>query len=94
MAVGVVMDFKGATLDQYDQVLKKMNLTPGGHGPPGALFHWATKTGDGIRVTDVWETKAQFEKFSEDQIGPFAAEAGFPAPPTVTVSEVHNYFTA
>jgi len=33
MPVAVVMDFEGATLDQYDQVLEKMGLTPGGPGP-------------------------------------------------------------
>ena len=39
MAVSIVMDFGGATLEQYDQVIEKMHLTPGGQGPPGALFH-------------------------------------------------------
>ena len=29
MAVGVVLNFEGATLDQYDQVIKLMGLTPG-----------------------------------------------------------------
>ena len=33
MAVAVEMNFKGATLDQYDQVLQKMGLTPGGATP-------------------------------------------------------------
>jgi hypothetical protein len=56
MAVAVVMDFEGATLDQYDQVVASMGLTPGGAGPPGALFHWITETDGGVRVTDVWET--------------------------------------
>ena len=51
MAVAVVMDFNGATLEQYDQVISKMHLTPGGQGPPGALFHWCAATGSGILVT-------------------------------------------
>ena len=32
MPVAVVMDFKDATLDQYDQVIVKMGFTPGGAG--------------------------------------------------------------
>ena len=44
MAVALVLDFDGATLDQYDQVLDKMGLEPGGEVPPGALFHWVTAT--------------------------------------------------
>ena len=57
MAVGVVMEFAGATLDQYDQVIAKMGFSPGGPGAPGGLFHWVTETADGIRVTDVWESR-------------------------------------
>jgi hypothetical protein len=52
MAVAVVTECKGATLDQYDQVLAKMGRTPRGRGAPGSLFHWVTATEDGIRVTD------------------------------------------
>ncbi len=70
MPVAVVMDFKDATSDQYDQVIVKMGLTPGGAGPPGALFHWVTTTDDGMRVVDVWETREQFERFAGEQIGP------------------------
>jgi hypothetical protein len=64
MAVAVVMDFEGATLDQYDQVVAKMGLSAGGAGPPGALFHWVTETDGGVRVTDVWETREQFDRFA------------------------------
>jgi hypothetical protein len=94
MAVGVVLDFEGATLDQYDQVIKLMGLTPGGESAPGGLFHWVTKTDTGIRVTDVWETKEQFEAFAKDQIGPLTAQVGITSPPSITFYEVHNYLTA
>jgi len=91
MAVGLILDFKGATLEQYDQVVEKMNL--GGKTPAGGLFHWATKTDDGIRVTDVWEDRATFDKFAEEQIGPVTQEVGLPAPPQITEYQVHNYLT-
>ncbi len=94
MAVGVVLEFDGATLDQYDEVVKKMGFSPLGRGAPGGLFHWVTKTGDGIRVTDVWESKEQFDAFAQNQIGPITQEVGFPSPPTVTFFDVHNYLTA
>lgn len=91
MAVAVVIECRGATLEQYDQALAKMGRTPGGHGAPGSLFHFVTATEDGIRVTDVWETRAEFEKFAQEQIGPITAEVGFPAPPEMTFHDVHNY---
>lgn len=92
MAVAVVMDFNGATLEQYDQVVAKMHLTPGGQGPPGALFHWCAATGGGIRVTDVWQTREQFDAFAKEQIGPLTAEVGLGQPDT-TFHDVHSYFT-
>jgi hypothetical protein len=94
MALGVVIDCKGATLDQYDAALEKMGRMPRGHGAPGSLFHWVTATEDGIRVIDVWETREEFEKFAEEQIGPITIEVGFPAPPTITFYDVHNYDSA
>jgi hypothetical protein len=89
MAVAVVMDFEG-TLDQYDQVVQSMGLTPGGPTPPGALFHWVSATDGGFRVTDVWETREAFEQFAQEQIGPNAGQAGL-APPEPTFHDVHNY---
>jgi hypothetical protein len=93
MAVGVVLNFAGGTLDQYDQVVQKMGFTPGGAGAPGGMFHWVTKTDDGFRVTDVWQSREQFERFAEEQIGPHTQDVGL-APPQPTFYEVHNYLTA
>ena len=91
MAVGVVMEFDGGTLDQYDQVIEKMGLRPGGEMPEGGISHWVTKTDNGIRVTDVWETREQFEQFAQEQIGPYSQEVGIPGPPEITFYEAHNY---
>ena len=37
MAVAVQIDFPGATLDQYDQVIEKMGLKPRGPGAAGGI---------------------------------------------------------
>jgi hypothetical protein len=89
MAIAVELLFKG-TLDQYDRVVKKMGFTPRGNGAPHALFHWVAKTQDGFVVVDVWDSKAEFDKFAQTRIGPLSAEEGL-APPIVKVHEVHNY---
>ena len=94
MAVAVQLDFRGGTLEQYDEVIQKMGFMTRGAGPAGLLFHWATKTADGIRVVDVWESREQFEKFGQEKIGPITAEVGVPGPPQTTFLEVHNYLTA
>jgi hypothetical protein len=93
MPVAVIQDFEGATLDQYDKIIEQMGITPGGkHSDPGCLFHWVTKTDDGLKVVDVWETRDQFDKFITAQVVPRSLEAGFPNPPQTTIHEVHTYF--
>ena len=94
MAIAVQLDFSGGTTEQYDEVIQKMGFSPGGSGAAGGLFHWVTRTSGGIRVTDVWESKEQFEKFSQEKIAPITQEVGVPAPPTIQFFEVHNYLTA
>jgi hypothetical protein len=93
MPVAVVMDFEGGTLEMYDSVIKVLDLTPGGPGVPGALFHWAAKSPTGIRVTDVWDTMGDFEAF-QAHLAPATQAAGMTIVPDVTVYEVHNHFVA
>lgn len=92
MAVAIEMNFKGATLSQYDQVMQKMGLASASSEPPeGALFHWVAETADGIKVVDVWESDEQYDRFAAEQIGPITQEVGIPAPPEMTRHQVHNY---
>lgn len=90
MAIAVVLEFAGGTLEQYDQVISKMGLTPGGPTPPGAIFHWVAPTDGGLYITDVWETREVFDAFAQEQIGPYSAEVGLPAP-VMTFYDVHSY---
>jgi len=94
MAIAVQLEFNGATLEQYDEVVAKMGFEPAGAGAPGGLFHWVTQTSNGIRVTDVWESREIFERFAQEQIGPITASVGVGDPPQITYYEVHNYLTA
>jgi hypothetical protein len=94
MPVAVEQNFRGATIDQYDRILEKMGLTPGGSTPPGAISHWVAKTDDGMRVVDVWETKEQYERFAQEQIGPYSREVGIEQEPEMRFYDVHNYLTA
>ena len=91
MAIAVVMDFDGCTLEQYDQVIDRMGLEKGGPAPEGALFHWVTLVDGGLRVTDVWETREAFDSFAQEKIGPITAEVGIPGPPMMSFFEAHNY---
>jgi len=92
MAVGVQLDFKGATLDQYDQINERIGLLPGGPASPEELFHWVTGTDEGFRVIDVWSSREAFEKFALEKLTPVYQEVGVFDPPTTQFFEVHNYF--
>ena len=67
-----------------------MGLT-GGNIPPGAISHWTAETDDGLRVVDVWESREKFDRFAQEQIGPFTQQAGITEPPQMTYRDVHNY---
>jgi hypothetical protein len=92
MAVAFKMKFEGATLEQYDQVMELMGLTANGPGPDGAIFHWVAPVDGGILVMDVWESDEQFQKFAQEQIGPYSAQVGITEQPKITRFEVHNFF--
>jgi hypothetical protein len=94
LPVAVDMKFRGMTLDQYDQILGKMGLRQGGDMPPGGISHWVAETDDGVHIVDVWESRETFDKFAEEQIGPYSREVGITEQPEITFSEVHNYLTA
>ncbi len=89
MPVAIEMQFSGATLAQYDEVMRLMGL--GEEAPDGAIFHWVAATDDGIKVVDVWETMAQFERFASENITPNTHKAGITSAPVMTVYEVHNH---
>ena len=91
MAIAVEMNFRGATMEQYDQIIEKMGLTPAGATPPGAISHWVAKTDDGMRVVDVWETREAFDRFAQEKIGPYSAEVGITDAPETRFYEVHNH---
>ena len=92
MAVGVQLNFKGATLDQYDQINEMIGLLPGGPASRQELFHWVTATHEGFRVTDVWESREAFETFAREKLHPIYDEVGMPTPPEIQFFEVYNYF--
>jgi hypothetical protein len=94
MPVAIEMMFKGATLDQYDAIMEKMHLTPGGSTPPDAIFHWVAKTDEGMHVVDVWESREAFDRFAQEQIGPYSREVGIVDEPEIRFYDVHTYLKA
>jgi hypothetical protein len=90
--VAVVMDFVGATLRQLDHLLERMRLSPCGPGVTGSLFQWSRRTLDGVRVTEVWQSRQYFEITFREDIQPRLSGIGLPDP-EITTYEVHSFLT-
>jgi hypothetical protein len=92
MAIAMDMNVEGATLDQYQQVNAQLGIT-NDNLPDGLVFHWIADEGNGLRITDVWESREQFDTFAQD-LGPAFAGVGLSDPPQMTFHEVANIFSA
>jgi hypothetical protein len=84
VAVCLVINIRGGTLEQYDAVRDAI-VDPLGDGQ---ISHLAGATEDGFCVVDVWESRADFDRFMEQRLGEQLGRAGVPQP-EVTEFEVH-----
>jgi hypothetical protein len=76
MAVCLVINIPGATLEQYDDVRRAIGDPLG----DGQISHVAGATADGICVVDVWESRQDFDRFMQERLGEQLARTGFPQP--------------
>ena len=78
----------------YDGVEEALDLAS--DPPEGLLFHWAGEVDGNWTITDVWESRQAYDKFSDERLGPaIRSVAGEDAPdgprPTISEFAVHNY---
>lgn len=91
MAIAVVIDYEGASADQYDALVREMGIV----GQPasaiaGLILHAAGPTAGGWRVVDVWESEEELERFRQDRLMPAAEKVpGIPRP-QVQVVPIHR----
>jgi len=86
VAVCLIVNIPGGTLDQYDQVRQAIADPLG----DGQISHVAGATEDGFCVVDVWESRADFDRFMQERLGEQLGRAGVPQP-QITEFPVHSY---
>jgi hypothetical protein len=96
MPVGVLIEIPDTSPEIYDDINRKMNVEQ--DIPDGLLAHTAGEMdGGGMRIFDVWESREQMDRFTNDRLMPamsaVLSDHGLeqpqdPAPPTVY--ELHN----
>ena len=91
MAVAVILDFAGATLEDYDRVIDALGFGGARRGEPGLLFHWVAAVEGGIRVVDVWRDRDLAEEFVRDRLVAATKAMGAREPPEIQVLDVHNF---
>ena len=78
---------KSMSSSKYDEIIKRLEAAGAG-APKGRLFHVAFGDPSALRVSDIWDTKENFEAFGAVLI-PILQEAGVdPGEPDWI--EVHN----
>ena len=77
----------GFTAAKYDEVVKRLEDAGAGH-PPGRLFHASFGDEANLRVSDIWDTRENFDKFFAI-VGPIMQELGVGASEPEFI-EVHN----
>jgi hypothetical protein len=90
MAVLMLLDFEGATSDQYDQVDELLGGLSPENAPEGLISHTAGVTDTGLFVADVWESPEDIQRFFEAQLGAALQGAGVAAVPP-RILPVHNH---
>jgi hypothetical protein len=90
MAVLVIIDIEGGTVEQYEEVDRLAGGTSPGSAPEGLISHTAGVTENGIVVTDVWESADALERAFEERLGPALQQVGVPEG-TQRILPVHNH---
>lgn len=74
----VIVDFKEATIEQYDDSIRDLAIA-------GQLYleerphHFAAVKGDGMHIVDIWESAEDFTRFGEVMI-PIITKRGITSP--------------
>jgi heme-degrading monooxygenase HmoA len=89
MAVMVIADIPGATVEQYEAVSRALGFRDPGFEPPeGLISHTAGIDENGVLIVDEWESAEDFERLMERAV-PAMQEIGVP-PMEPRILAVHN----
>jgi hypothetical protein len=78
----------GVTTEQYDETLRR--LEPAGNWPPdGLAYHVAFRSDGRLRVSEIWDSRAQMDTFGE-RLMPVLKDVGIELSGEPEVVEIHN----
>jgi hypothetical protein len=81
MAVGIRIKLAGVDAEQFDKLEAAIN--PRVDHPDGLIFHASGPIDGGWGVLDFWESRAHFDRFADERIGPAMASIGAAGAPEI-----------
>src|SRR3954454_6109474 len=91
MAIGVIIEFPGGTIEQYEAVTRELDAR--NNPPAGNLFHAAGQAEGVLRLIEVWESQEALDAFVRDRLGAALRAVGTPEP-RITVWPLHTAVAA
>lgn len=89
----VLVRFTGApsvTPEMYDETMKRLKDSAGGHWPPdGLALHVAFNSGGRFRVSEIWDSREQVDGFGE-RLMPVLTDVGIELEGKPEMLEIHN----
>jgi hypothetical protein len=89
--MSILVRFTGApsvTTEKYDETGRRLE-SQGDFPPDGLEYHVAFTSGGSFRVSEVWDSKEQFEAFGQ-RLMPILTEGGVELAGPPELIEVHN----
>jgi hypothetical protein len=90
MAIVMNMRWAGVTREQYDEARRRVNWE--GDRPTGGNFHVSSFDDHGLRVTDVWDSAEDFQRFVDERLTPVVQEIGIAGEPEIEITQVHAIY--
>jgi hypothetical protein len=90
MSIVMSMEWSGLTQDQYNQIMRALDLDS--NPASGAILHVAGFTAGTLHVLDIWESQQAFETFQKDRLMAAVQKAGISSQPKVQFYPVHNIY--
>jgi hypothetical protein len=89
--MSILVRFAGApsmTAEKYDETMPSIEAA-GAFPPDGLEYHVAFNSGGSFRVSEIWDSKEQFEAFGQ-RLMPILTENGVELAGPPEIVEIHN----
>jgi hypothetical protein len=77
------------TTEKYDESIKRLKASGAQWPPEGLSFHVAFSSGGSFRVSEIWDSRQQFDAFGET-LRPVLTDVGVELAGEPEMLEIHN----